>query len=81
MCKLRQLRHSSLRAVAARIVSFSQELVTAWKQDVSLQCKRVGVPPPQSAWRLRGRTLETGGRKQVREPDIGVGSYEGHAPL
>jgi hypothetical protein len=52
-------------AVAARIVSFSQEVVTAWKQDVLLQCKRVGAPPALSAWKLRGRTLETGGRKQV----------------
>ncbi|KAF4524305.1 hypothetical protein B566_EDAN005361 [Ephemera danica] len=44
-----------------------EELVTAWKQDLSLPCKRVGVPVPQSAWRLRGRTLETGGRKQINK--------------
>ncbi|XP_059483764.1 cell adhesion molecule Dscam2 [Neocloeon triangulifer] len=53
--------------VPARIVSFGREIATAWKQDLQLPCKRVGVPSPQGSWRLRGRTLETGGRKQINK--------------
>lgn len=55
-------------AVPARIISFGRELATAWKQDLQLPCKKVGVPDPMGSWRLRGRTLETGGRKQLN-PD------------
>lgn len=57
-----------LFAVPARIISFGRELATAWKQDLQLPCKNVGVPEPIGSWRLRGRTLETGGRKQLN-PD------------
>ncbi|XP_071455064.1 cell adhesion molecule Dscam1, partial [Hetaerina americana] len=52
--------------VPARIVSFSRSLVTPWKQDLSLPCRRVGVPLPQAVWKLQGKVLEpTSGRKQV----------------
>ncbi|XP_065344124.1 cell adhesion molecule Dscam1 isoform X3 [Cloeon dipterum] len=53
--------------VPARILSFGREMATAWKQELQLACKKVGVPSPQGWWRLRGRTLETGGRKQINK--------------
>ncbi|KAG8222804.1 hypothetical protein J437_LFUL005010, partial [Ladona fulva] len=52
--------------VPARIVSFSRSLVTPWKQDLTLPCRRVGVPLPQAVWKLHGKVLEpASGRKQV----------------
>ncbi|XP_068083883.1 cell adhesion molecule Dscam1 [Anabrus simplex] len=53
--------------VPARIVSFSREIITPWKQDITLPCRRVGVPAPQATWRLHDKIMETNGRKQINK--------------
>jgi hypothetical protein len=52
-------------AVPARIVSFSREIITTWKKDITLPCRKVGIHVPQAVWRLQDRIMETNGRKQV----------------
>lgn len=39
--------------------------MSAWKQDVSLHCKRVGIPLPNAVWRQNNLPLEVGGRKSI----------------
>lgn len=51
--------------VPAKIASFGQEVVSAWKQDVYLHCRRVGVPLPNAFWRVNELPLEIGGRRSV----------------
>ncbi|XP_069681625.1 cell adhesion molecule Dscam1 isoform X3 [Periplaneta americana] len=53
--------------VPARIVSFSREIITPWKKDITLPCRKVGTPAPQAIWRLQDRILETNGRKQINK--------------
>nr|CAD7197272.1 unnamed protein product [Timema douglasi] len=53
--------------IPAKIVSFSREIVTPWKQDIILSCRRVGIPTAQVIWRLHDRILETNGRKQINK--------------
>jgi hypothetical protein len=62
----------SVLPVPARIVSFSREIITPWKKDISLPCKKVGIPIPQAVWRLQDRIMETDGRKEVRIGFISV---------
>jgi hypothetical protein len=57
---------SSALPVPARIVSFSREIVTPWKKDITLPCRKVGIPVPQAVWRLQDRIMETNGRKEVQ---------------
>lgn len=68
--------NSSVVAVPARIVSFSREIVTPWKKDITLPCIKVGIPVPQAIWRLQDRIMETNGRKQVC-----VIAHHSHLPL
>lgn len=51
--------------VPARIVSFSRNIVTPWKQDLVFHCKKVGVPPPVLIWRQDGQSLEPNNRKVI----------------
>ncbi|CAH1965461.1 unnamed protein product [Acanthoscelides obtectus] len=51
--------------VPARIASFGREVISAWKQDIYLHCKRVGVPVPPASWQVNDTPLETGGRRSV----------------
>lgn len=51
--------------IPAQIVSFSQTLVTRWKRNVTLSCKRVGMPYPQPVWTKGGRSIVSSGRYQV----------------
>lgn len=51
--------------VPARIVSFSREIITPWKQDLVFHCRKVGVPPPVTIWRQDGQPLETNNRKTI----------------
>ncbi|KAL1500781.1 hypothetical protein ABEB36_006226 [Hypothenemus hampei] len=51
--------------VPARIASFGREMVSAWKQNVYLHCKKVGLPPPNAVWRLNDAPLEVGGRRAI----------------
>ncbi|GLH07043.1 Down syndrome cell adhesion molecule-like protein Dscam2 [Gryllus bimaculatus] len=53
--------------VPAKIVSFSREVVTPWKQDINLPCKKVGIPVPQAIWRLYDKIMESNGRKQINK--------------
>ncbi|XP_046662354.1 Down syndrome cell adhesion molecule-like protein Dscam2 isoform X5 [Homalodisca vitripennis] len=51
--------------VPARIISFSRQIITPWKQNLTLVCKRVGTPPPTSTWKLHGKVLQSNGRYQI----------------
>ena len=51
--------------VPARIVSFSQRVVTPWKENLELTCRKVGSPAPVTIWRLDGHNLETNARKTI----------------
>lgn len=51
--------------VPARIMSFSRNIVTPWKQNLNLTCKKVGIPVPQTVWKFQDKVLEVNGRRQV----------------
>lgn len=51
--------------ISAQIVSFSQVLIIRWKKNVTLNCKRVGIPYPQPLWTKGGRSIISNGRYQV----------------
>lgn len=53
--------------IPAQIVSFSQVLVMRWKKNVTLNCKRVGMPYPQPVWTKGGRSIISSGRYQVTQ--------------
>lgn len=56
---------SSSSVVPARIASFGGEVVSAWKQDVNLPCKRVGIPLPKAVWKINEQPLDISGRRQL----------------
>ncbi|XKL59015.1 hypothetical protein PGB90_000031 [Kerria lacca] len=45
--------------VPARIVSFSQRIVTPWKKNITLLCRKVGIPPPKLVWKLMNKVLKS----------------------
>lgn len=51
--------------VPARIVSFSREIITPWKEDLILPCKKVGSPAPVTIWRQDGHAMDTNSRKVI----------------
>ncbi|CRK92906.1 CLUMA_CG006322, isoform A, partial [Clunio marinus] len=51
--------------VPARIVSFGQVINTPWKEDVSLACKKVGVPSPSTIWRQDTVPIESNSKKFI----------------
>lgn len=51
--------------VPARIVSFSRNIVTPWKENLVMPCRKVGVPPPVTIWRQDGQPMETSNRKTI----------------
>lgn len=51
--------------VPAKIASFGREIVSAWKQDINLPCKRVGIPLPKAIWKINDLPLEITGRRQL----------------
>ncbi|XP_022215405.2 Down syndrome cell adhesion molecule-like protein Dscam2 isoform X3 [Drosophila obscura] len=51
--------------VPARIVSFSQRIVTPWKENLELPCRKVGAPAPVTIWRQDGHNMETSARKTI----------------
>ncbi|XP_065168013.1 cell adhesion molecule Dscam1 isoform X4 [Atheta coriaria] len=53
------------KTVPGRIASFGREVVSAWKQDIILPCKRVGMPLPNPIWRINDQPLEVGGRRVI----------------
>lgn len=56
---------SSSNVVPAKIASFGREIVSAWKQDVILPCKRVGNPLPKAIWKINEKSLEIAGRRKL----------------
>lgn len=51
--------------VPARIISFSRGIVTPWKQNLVLPCRKVGAPAPVTIWRQDSQSLETTSRKTI----------------
>lgn len=51
--------------VPARIVSFGRVINTAWKEDIILECKKVGVPTPSVLWQQNSAPLETSAKKMI----------------
>lgn len=51
--------------VPARIISFSRTIVSPWKKDLSLPCRKVGVPAPVTIWRQDGHAMDTNLRKTI----------------
>lgn len=51
--------------VPARIISFSTIIVSPWKEDLLLPCRKVGIPPPVTIWRQDGHPMETNSRKMI----------------
>ncbi|XP_037045508.1 Down syndrome cell adhesion molecule-like protein Dscam2 isoform X1 [Bradysia coprophila] len=51
--------------VPARIVSFSRNIITPWKENLVLPCRKVGVPAPVTIWRQDGQPMETSSRKTI----------------
>ncbi|XP_066154117.1 cell adhesion molecule Dscam1 isoform X2 [Euwallacea fornicatus] len=51
--------------VPAKIASFGREVVSAWKQNIYLHCKRAGIPLPNAIWKLNEMPLEVGGRRGI----------------
>ncbi|XP_072160841.1 cell adhesion molecule Dscam1 [Bemisia tabaci] len=55
------------KKVPAKIISFSQTLITPWKRNLTLHCKKVGVPLPQAVWRANGKIVDSNGRFYIRK--------------
>ncbi|KAK9754443.1 Fibronectin type III domain [Popillia japonica] len=53
------------KTIPARIASFGREILSAWKQDIYLPCRHVGLPAPTITWRVNDLPLEIGGRRSV----------------
>ncbi|KAJ8980663.1 hypothetical protein NQ317_013275 [Molorchus minor] len=51
--------------VPARIASFGREVISAWKQNIYLHCRRAGIPLPNAIWKLNDLPLEVGGRRTI----------------
>ncbi|XP_070509703.1 cell adhesion molecule Dscam1 isoform X3 [Chironomus tepperi] len=51
--------------VPARIVSFGRLIITPWKEDLALPCKKVGTPPPSVLWQQDSAHLETSSKKSI----------------
>lgn len=54
-------------SVPARIMSFSRDIITPWKQNLTLPCRKVGAPVPMTTWRMRNKPIEKTNRRQVGE--------------
>lgn len=51
--------------VPARIISFSQSIISPWKEHLVLPCRKVGIPSPVTIWRQDGQSMETNSRKTI----------------
>ena len=40
-------------------MSFSQQFVTPWKQNVTLPCQTVGIPSSRIIWSYEGKRIES----------------------
>ncbi|XP_066905374.1 cell adhesion molecule Dscam1, partial [Halyomorpha halys] len=54
-----------------KIMSFSQHIVTPWKQNLTLPCQTVGIPPPKISWDFEGIQIEAkSNRFEVRKDGV-----------
>ncbi|XP_065214717.1 cell adhesion molecule Dscam1 isoform X2 [Planococcus citri] len=53
--------------VSARILSFSQQIITPWKKNITLPCQKVGNPVPKLVWKLRGKVFKSGERFEINK--------------
>jgi hypothetical protein len=51
--------------VPARIVSFGRVINSPWKEDIILECKKVGIPTPSVLWQQNSAPLETNSKKMI----------------
>lgn len=51
--------------VPARIVSFGRLIISPWKEDLALHCKKVGLPAPSTLWQQNSASLETNSKKSI----------------
>lgn len=51
--------------VPARIVSFGKLIISPWKEDLALHCKKVGQPSPSTLWQQNSASLETNSKKSI----------------
>lgn len=45
--------------VPSKVVSFGGHVRAAWKTNILLPCKAVGIPPPQREWNIKGKTYNS----------------------
>ncbi|XP_073994587.1 Down syndrome cell adhesion molecule 4 isoform X2 [Rhodnius prolixus] len=58
-----------LSTIGAKIVSFSREIVTPWKQNLTLLCRYVGIPVPKLDWKVGGNTLSATNNRYLVKKD------------
>uniref|UniRef100_T1J9F3 Down syndrome cell adhesion molecule-like protein Dscam2 n=1 Tax=Strigamia maritima TaxID=126957 RepID=T1J9F3_STRMM len=51
----RVVTQSPKSKVMARIATFSERIVSKWKQDIFLPCRAVGLPTPTKKWRMEDK--------------------------
>ncbi|XP_018577230.1 Down syndrome cell adhesion molecule-like protein Dscam2 isoform X15 [Anoplophora glabripennis] len=57
-------------SVPAKTASFDDTFVTTYKEDVTLPCLAVGVPPPVITWNIKGVKFSTNSNDRIRQqPD------------
>ncbi|XP_050305190.1 cell adhesion molecule Dscam2 isoform X14 [Anthonomus grandis grandis] len=57
-------------SVPAKTASFDDNFTTIYKEDVTLPCLAVGIPPPQITWSIKGVKFTTNSNDRIRQqPD------------
>lgn len=54
--------------VPAKIASFDDTYTTIYKEDMTLPCLAVGIPPPEITWKIKGVAFTTSDRIR-QQPD------------
>lgn len=60
---------SNHNTIPAKIASFGREIITAWKEEISLACKKVGQPLPKTIWKQNDQPIEISTRKYINSED------------
>lgn len=48
-----------------QILQIFQSIISPWKENLVLSCRKVGVPSPVTIWRQDGQPMETNSRKTI----------------